>query len=296
MKNSKHRPGFTLVELLVVSAIIGILLALLLPAVQKIREAAARASCANNLKQIALAFHNAHGVQGYMPPGIGYYPKSNYAAYGNGFFHVLPYLEQKPLYDRSLLRGVYWAGYGDVREQPIKVFQCPADPSMPAGGVVNDAGSPWGGMSYAGNVQVFCQVDGNDILRNPQRYPMLGSDFVDGTLNTILFAEKYAVCVNDIWSVGGALWAYDGTGPYAQPLHAAFAISWVLDFSIGPESKFQVRPRPDDCDPTLTSSGHNGMNVALADSSVKFLSPNISKMTWWYACTPSGGEVMPNDW
>ena len=127
-----QRRGFTLVELLVVIAIIGILVALLLPAVQAAREAARRAQCANNLKQIGLAALQYHDVHQHLPPGIGYYPTTSHGVFGTSFFHLLPYLEEGNLFDRSLgsvpfpppvgPTMVHYPGNNNVYSQPVPVF------------------------------------------------------------------------------------------------------------------------------------------------------------------------------
>jgi prepilin-type processing-associated H-X9-DG protein len=290
----------------VVIGIIGALLGLLLPAVQKARETAARVQCSNNLKQIVLAFHNAHGDYGKLPPAIGWYSNPNESpnnGYGNGLFHILKYIEQDALYKRSLTAaGIYdtEAYVPGISDQPIKTFVCPADPTRwsPAYGVVMDSSDrPWGASSYAGNVQVFARVDEADgEFLDAQGCARIPASLPDGTSNTILFAEKYARCTNAGYTDGGSFWAYAVLGNGVRPLHPAFEVSWNAG-SYGPDSHFLVRPALRDCDPTLASSGHTGgMNVGLADGSVRFLIQSISSKTWWAACTPRGGEVLGSDW
>ena len=98
------RRGFTLIELLVVIAIIAVLIGLLVPAVQKVREAANRIKCGNNLHQLGLAAHQYHDVHQHLPPGAGYTPLAESGVWGHSFFHLLPYLEQDNLYRRGLGR------------------------------------------------------------------------------------------------------------------------------------------------------------------------------------------------
>jgi prepilin-type processing-associated H-X9-DG protein len=289
----------TLIELLVVIAIVGVLIGLLLPAVQRVREAANRASCLNNLKQIALAGHHAHDTHGCLPPAIGYYPPGSTTAYGIGYFHLLPFLEQGNLYNSSFASGFYSPRHNKVYARPVKTFVCPSDPSAGGSGVVTDNQNvEWGACSYAGNSEVFAKVDALGRVVDVQNYPKFAYSFRDGTSNTILCAEKYARCTNSITLEGGSFWAYDDLSPALQPLYPAFAISWTT-YSIGPGSKFLVKPTPflGNCDPFLASTAHTGgMNVGMADGSVRIVSASISGETWWAACTPNGGEVLGNDW
>jgi prepilin-type N-terminal cleavage/methylation domain-containing protein len=305
------RRGFTLVELLVVIAIIGVLIALLLSAVQAARDSARRAMCSNNLRQLGLAAHQHHDVSHYLP-GMGYTPLATGGVWGNNFFHLLPYLEQGDLYQSAwgpvqLPTGtvtMYFPGNNNVYSQPLRIFRCPSDPSVGPGGVVTVNGIPWGASCYAVNSQAHGGIPGN-----PQGKARLAS-ITDGTSNTILYAEKYARCTStSIGLDGGSFWAYcaskDMDFPWPmdlpfKPYHAGFAISGYFGNPVppGPGSKFQV-PTPflGNCDPTRASTAHaGGMQVCLADASVRTLSPSMSGTTWWALVTPSGGEALGSDW
>jgi prepilin-type N-terminal cleavage/methylation domain-containing protein/prepilin-type processing-associated H-X9-DG protein len=291
-----QRRGFTLIELLVVVAIIGILIGLLLAAVQAIRESAARMQCQDNLKQIVLASHNCHDTYKRFPPGLGSFPDDNQPP-AILFYHLLPFLEQRNLHDKGCIAGQCDPMINNVYARSVSIYVCPSDPSVGADGTVQDSvGTTWGASSYGGNVQVFCVVDRDGRLMDPQGSPRL-SDITDGTSATILFAEKYSRCtIPNVWPEGGSLWAYSATGPYAQPLHPGFAISWTPS-SIGPDSRFQDRPSPTRCDPTRAATPHRGgIQVAFADGSIRSLAPSISGDSWWALCTPRRGDLPGNDW
>ena len=278
--------GFTLIELLVVIAIIGVVVGLLLSAIQKAREAANRIQCANNLRQMGIAGHNCASAVGFEPPGLGWFPPPNTPApgksYGMYYFHLLPYLEQDNLHTSSLGSDGFYDAYNNgVYSKPIKTYVCPSDPTVKDGVVTLNDGTEWGAC-YGGNAQTGFLCNPSGVIVNTYYVRRLGSDVPDGTSNTLHLLDKYGHCTNASYPEGGSLWAYHELSPTMQPLHGAFAVSVWNSYCIGPSSKFQVQPKPSDCDPTLASSPHpGGINVGMMDVSVRFISANISGETWW---------------
>jgi prepilin-type N-terminal cleavage/methylation domain-containing protein len=328
----RRRSAFTLIELLVVIAIIAILIGLLLPAVQKVREAASKTESSNNLRQIGLACHNADGQYKNLPPIFGTYPKTDWgAAYNSGGglagwgptpFLLLPFIEQDPLYKSTLIAWgpmnwyYEWSAGPPAYNQVVKVYLNPSDPSLPGS---NDyQGIAHSG--YAANAQVFGRVStstpsphGGRLLEygaNFRGYPnpvgSIRTTFTDGASNTIMWAEKYARCgtgrspANDWngtwWNYG---WVQDPTWHLGSPFFAC-DYQGTYPNAIGPQSIFQNNPVPFDhpfCDPARAQSPRaSGILVLLGDGSTRLISPGIDGGTWWAACTPAKGDMLSGEW
>ncbi|HEY7313514.1 MAG TPA: DUF1559 domain-containing protein [Gemmataceae bacterium] len=310
----KRWRGFTLIELLVVIAIIAILIGLLLPAVQKVREAAARTQCSNNLKQMGLAVHNFHDTYKRYPPllgrnGVQQGGSAINSPWGNVHFYILPYIEQTNFYNNTFSGAdgnTPASGFRpwNNRWYPIKTYVCPSDPSIPYNGIgANVVVAGWNDnpslTTYAANAQVFATVNINGQIVSQDLWDgsaSMPASFQDGTSNTIMFAERYGTCGYYMNSTGyapgsgGSVWNWWGEDS-AQP---AFAI-----YNVGPGSLFQVQPKPfqTNCDVFRASTPHTGgMQVALCDATVRTLTQGISPTTWWAACTPNNGDLLGSDW
>jgi prepilin-type N-terminal cleavage/methylation domain-containing protein/prepilin-type processing-associated H-X9-DG protein len=314
-RSSARRLGFTLIELLVVIAIIAILIGLLLPAVQKVREAAARAKCSNNLKQLAIAAHSFHDVNNALPstrytapvgtPNRGASPVYDTIS---GFVYLLPYIEQAPLYNSIYsnanfvagTQGSPWDGSFVPWTMRVSTFICPSDPST------SGTLAP---RNYHMNIGDKMNVNNGNgtqargmFMPNPvsgataERHSFALTSITDGTSNTLMFAERRQPAnSNDIGRLGlsssgvpsACAATFNGTtyttlggngGGSSTRMGDGRSFYGTVVTALPPNAASCTVNASWDGDNGFytASSGHTGgVNVAMGDGSVRFVPNSI---------------------
>jgi prepilin-type N-terminal cleavage/methylation domain-containing protein len=303
---SRRRRGFTLIELLVVIAIIGILVGLLLPAVQKVREAANRTSCENNLKQLGLALHSYHHVNDCFPSAYLFTPKSKGGvphgvdtAPGWGWGSLLlPYLEQDPLFRRiDLTTPIEDDRNADVRTTILRVFLCPSDRNTgifmvqdPADMDIARAATTSYAANYGTGDEIGEYPDAGDGLffRNSK---VRMAEVTDGLSNTLAIGERGSIFVQTPW-VGAISNGMVKTVPDA-PIEVAHKEEAPVMVMASMNSVSRKTLNAANSDPYCFFSPHeNVVQFAFADGSVHPLSKSVSYPVLHALATRAGSETV----
>jgi prepilin-type N-terminal cleavage/methylation domain-containing protein len=280
----RPRPAFTLIELLVVIAIIAILIALLVPAVQKVRDAAARTQTANNIKQMGLAVHGYNDTYRRCPPAWfdnnGSVSQPRWTSF---HFNLLPFVEQNNVYKMVPPNTEAWAPAANgAHAMVVPSYISPQDPTADGRTSWN-----WGAANILYNWQIFGgQTFKGTAWSQGDAKAGLPRTFQDGTSNVIILATGYANCRG---ADGIRNWAHPGwDGPNQD--WAGFFAKWSTGLP-------QAAPPAAACDPTLPQALSTGaMQVGLGDGSVRSVTTSVSQTTWLAALLPNDGLPLGSDW
>jgi prepilin-type N-terminal cleavage/methylation domain-containing protein/prepilin-type processing-associated H-X9-DG protein len=319
MSRSRFRRAFTLIELLVVIAIIAILIGLLLPAVQKVREAAARMKCTNNIRQVAIGLHNHHDQLGVFPPGQYNNFYSNDTPWVRGCWVVptLPYMEQGALYqlyEASRQINGNWALLAPTKNTMIPPLVCPSDPNspktatrdtnsvflVPSGRATEQQGLHTNVVVCAGSVDVRGDQAHitNGIFGVKTAIKIAG--ITDGTSNTLMLSEILVVpdsTANDLRGRYSNSWYGNSWFVASRPPNTTLQDRVGYQGQSIPQAPSLLVTANQTTPVGLAArSGHSqGVNVAMADGSVRFVRNSINLVTWQAMATRALGEVFPNE-